>query len=101
MGEVPPRGVDPKCVAGHECQLEEAKEAGWTVVSMKRDWKAVFPPETAGITAIDILLEPDATMLRVGEANNSRRRAVDPQGSALDSSTTTSRSRMAGSPASS
>jgi hypothetical protein len=40
---------------------EAAKKEGWTVVSMKDDWKTVFPSE---ITAIDILLEPDATMLK-------------------------------------
>src|SRR5580765_992807 len=40
--------------------LDEAAAKGWTVVSMKNDWKQVFPYE---VTAIDILLEPDATML--------------------------------------
>jgi len=43
---------------------EEAKKDGWTVVSMKDDWKQVFPAEQNEVTAIDILLEPDATMLR-------------------------------------
>ncbi len=41
---------------------EQAKTAGWTVVSMKDDWKQVFPFEAGPVTAINILLEPDATM---------------------------------------
>lgn len=36
------------------------------------------------IIAIDVLLEPDSTMLRYAEANNSRLRAEYPQGFALD-----------------
>jgi hypothetical protein len=36
------------------------------------------------VTAIDILLEPDATMLQCATANNTRLRAVYPQGFALD-----------------
>ena len=63
---------------------EHAKKDGWTVVSMKNDWKAVFPPRSAAVTAIDILLEPDATMLRHAEANNARLLKVYPQGFALD-----------------
>ena len=43
---------------------EQAKRAGWTVVSMKDDWKQVFPFEPSPVTAINILLEPDATMLQ-------------------------------------
>ena len=42
---------------------EHAKKDGWTVVSMQDDWKTVFPTPQSEITAIDILLEPDATML--------------------------------------
>jgi phosphoserine phosphatase len=63
---------------------EHAKKDGWTVVSMKDDWKQVFPAPQSGITAIDILLEPDATMLRHAEANNARLLRVDPKGFALD-----------------
>jgi hypothetical protein len=51
---------------------------------MKNDWKAVFPAETAAVTAIDILLEPDATMLRHAKANNTRLLNVYPNGFALD-----------------
>jgi len=38
----------------------------------------------SGVTAIDVLLEPDATMLRHAEANNARLLAVFPKGFALD-----------------
>jgi hypothetical protein len=51
---------------------------------MKNDWKVVFPPEAPAITAIDILLEPDAPMLRHAEANNARLLKVYPGGFALD-----------------
>jgi hypothetical protein len=60
---------------------DHAKKDGWTVVSMKNDWKTVFPSE---ITAIDILLEPDATMLQKCEANNARLLGVFPKGFSLD-----------------
>ena len=64
--------------------LDEAAAKGWTVVSMKHDWKQVFPAEQSAITAIDVLLEPDATMLRRAEANNARLLRVFPKGFALD-----------------
>jgi phosphoserine phosphatase len=63
---------------------EHAKKDGWTVVSMKSDWKAVFPAEHAAVTAIDILLEPDSTMLRHAATDNARLLKVYPQGFALD-----------------
>ncbi len=63
---------------------EQAKTAGWTVVSMKHDWKRVFPFEPGPVTAINILLEPDATMLQRAEANNARLLKVFPKGFALD-----------------
>jgi len=62
---------------------EHATKDGWTVVSMKDDWKQVFPTGPT-VTAIDILLEPDATMLRHAEANNARLLGVNPRGFALD-----------------
>lgn len=31
---------------------DQAMKAGWTVVSMKGDWKTVFPPQTPSVTAI-------------------------------------------------
>jgi hypothetical protein len=63
---------------------EQAKNDGWTVVSMKHDWKRVFPVGESPVTAIDILLEPDATMLRHAEANNARLLEAFPNGFALD-----------------
>ena len=75
---------DVKLGAFTPALYDEAKKDGWTVVSMKNDWKTVFPSEASAITAIDILLEPDATMLQHAEANNARLLAVFPKGFALD-----------------
>lgn len=61
--------------------LDEAAAKGWTVVSMKNDWQRVFPFE---VTAIDILLQPDATMLQHAAVNNARLLKVYPKGFALD-----------------
>ena len=63
---------------------DEAQARGWTVVSMKSDWNTVFAPAESGITAIDILLRPDATMLEHAKANNERLLKVYPRGFALD-----------------
>jgi phosphoserine phosphatase len=68
--------------------LDEAAAKGWTVVSMKNDWKTVFPAAQSAITAIDILLEPDATMLQHAAANNARLLEVFPKGFALDATHT-------------
>ncbi len=54
------------------------------MVSMKDDWKQVFPAAQPEVTAIDILLEPDATMLQNAAANNARLLGVFPKGFALD-----------------
>ena len=67
--------------------LDEAAAKGWTVVSMKKDWKAVFPAQSE-VTAIDILLQPDATMLAHSAENNARLLKVFPQGFALDAAHT-------------
>jgi hypothetical protein len=75
---------DVKLGAFTQALYEQTKKDGWTVVSMKGDWKTVFPARQAPVTAIDILLEPDATMLRHAEANNARLLKVFPQGFALD-----------------
>jgi phosphoglycolate phosphatase-like HAD superfamily hydrolase len=64
---------------------EHAKKDGWTVVSMKSDWNVVFPTD---IVAVDILLQPDAVMLRHAAANNARLLGVYPKGFALDESHT-------------
>ena len=68
--------------------LDEAAAKGWTVVSMKDDWKTVFPAPQPEITAIDILLQPDATMLKHAAANNARLLKVFPKGFALDAAHT-------------
>jgi phosphoserine phosphatase len=75
---------DVKLGAFTQALYDQATQKGWTVVSMKNDWKAMFPREAAGVTAIDILLEPDATMLRHAETNNARLLKVYPNGFALD-----------------
>lgn len=63
---------------------DEAQKDDWTVVSMKNDWKQIFPSGQSTVTAIDILLESDATMLQHCRANNARLLAVFPKGFALD-----------------
>ncbi len=82
----PARGLPDVKYGFFTSALEDhAKKDGWTVVSMKDDWKTVFPSE---ITAIDILLQPDATMLQHAAANNARLLKEYPQGFALDSTHT-------------
>ena len=81
----PARGLpDVKLGAFTPVLDEHAKKDGWTVVSMKTDWNRVFAFEHAPVTAIDVLLEPDATMLEHAEANNSRLLKAFPKGFALD-----------------
>jgi len=81
----PARGLpDVKLGAFPPALDEEAKKNGWTVVSMKDDWKTVFASAQSEVIAIDILLEPDATMLEHAEANNKRLLAAFPKGFALD-----------------
>ena len=81
----PAKGLpDTKLGAFTQAVYDEAKKEGWTVVSMKDDWKQVFPAGPSAVTAIDILLEPDATMLQKSAANNARLLAVFPKGFALD-----------------
>ncbi len=64
--------------------LDEAVAKNWTVASMKDDWNTLFATVQPGITAIDILLQPDATMLKHAAANNARLLAEFPEGFALD-----------------
>jgi hypothetical protein len=68
----------------HDRRRIFAEHNRWIVVSMKDDWKQVFASEQTPVTAIDILLEPDATMLQHATANNARLLAVFPKGFALD-----------------
>jgi len=81
----PARGLPDVTLGAFPPALDDqAKKDGWTVVSMKDDWGAVFTAEASSATAIDILLEPDANMLRHCQANNARLLAVYPKGFALD-----------------
>lgn len=64
--------------------LPSWNDGPWTVVSMKDDSKQILPLEQTPVTAIDVLLEPDATMLQHAAANNARLLAVFPKGFALD-----------------
>ncbi len=81
----PARGLPDVKLGAFPPELDaQAKQSGWTVVSMKNDWKTVFPAAQSPVTAIDILLEPDATMLQHAEANNARLLKVFPKGFALD-----------------
>ena len=75
---------EPKLGAFTQALYEEAKKEGWTVASMKTDWGQIFPFEQSPVTAIDILLEPDATMLQHAEAVNASHLKIFPQGFALD-----------------
>ncbi len=70
---------DVKMGAFTPALYEQAKKDSWTVVSMKDDWKQVFAFDETPVTAIDILLEPDATMLRHAEAVNARLLEVYPK----------------------
>jgi len=81
----PAQGLpDVKLGAFTQAVYDEAQKSGWTVVSMKNDWKTVFPAAPSEVTAIDILLEPDATMLQKCEANNARLLRVFTKGFSLD-----------------
>jgi hypothetical protein len=81
----PAKGLpDVKLGPFTQAVYDKAQKEGWTVVSMKDDWKQVFPFERSPVTAIDILLEPDATMLQHAEAVNARLLKVYPKGFALD-----------------
>ena len=85
----PARGLPDVKYGFFTAALEDhAKKDGWTVVSMKNDWKTVFPAAQAEVTAIDILLQPDATMLKYAAANNARLLGVFPKGFALDATHT-------------
>jgi len=81
----PARGLpEPRLGAFPPALDDEAKKNGWSVVSMKDDWKTVFATEAPAVTAIDILLEPDAAMLERCRANNARLLGAHPGGFVLD-----------------
>src|SRR6266436_2219481 len=83
----PAQGLpDVKLGAFKQDLYDQSKKEGWTVVSMKDDWTQVFALGQVPVTAIDVLLEPNATMLRHAGANNARLLKVYPKGFALDAS---------------
>jgi len=80
----PARGLPNVPLVHFTPELDEyAKQNGWTVVSVKNDWKQIYPSQPE-VIAIDILLEPDATMLKHAEASNQQLLAAYPKGFALD-----------------
>jgi hypothetical protein len=86
----PARGLpDVKLGAFPAALDDQARKDAWTVVSMKDDWKQVFPgvqteAVKSDIVAIDILLKPDATMLKQAAASNASLLKEYPKGFALD-----------------
>ena len=85
----PARGLPDVKYGFFTTALEEhARKDGWTVVSMKSDWRTVFPAAQSEVTAIDILLEPDATMLGHAADNNARLLKEFPKGFSLDATHT-------------
>jgi phosphoserine phosphatase len=84
----PARGLPNVPLVHFTPELDDyAKQNGWTVVSVKNDWKTIYASQPA-VTAIDILLEPDATMLKHAAANNQQLLSVYPKGFALDAAHT-------------
>ena len=80
----PARGLPNVPLVHFTPELDEyAKANGWTVVSTKNDWKQIYPSQPQ-VTAVDILLEPDATMLKHAAAENRKLLAVYPKGFSLD-----------------
>jgi len=80
----PARGLPNVPLVHFTPELDEyAKANGWTVVSTKNDWKQIYPSQPQA-TAVDILLEPDATMLKHAAAENRKLLAVYPKGFSLD-----------------
>ena len=63
--------------------LAKAKELGWTVVSMKNDWKTVFTDggvAMSDLTAIDVLIDPDEATMERARAVNARMLQSLPEG---------------------
>jgi hypothetical protein len=63
---------------------DQAKASGWTVASVKDDRAQVLPNAPSSVTAIDILLGPDAAMVARAQADDASPRDVVPKGFALD-----------------
>jgi 2'-5' RNA ligase len=71
--------------------LDEAQAKGWTVVNMKTDWNRIFSfeptgasPDATPLIAIDVLLQPDARMLKEAAKWNALMREQSPEGFELD-----------------
>ena len=80
----PARGLPKVPLVEFTPELDEyARQNGWIVVSTKNDWEQIYPSQPA-VTAIDILLEPDATMLKRAAADNQRLLVAYPKGFSLD-----------------
>ena len=85
--------ADPTFRADMEVAIAEVAAVRAKGVAPARDCAAEAAALAMGfqasdVTAIDILLEPDATMLRQAEANNARLLKVFPGGFALDATHT-------------
>ena len=53
--------------------LDDAAKYGWIIVDMKNDWKKVYPNDAkvkSEVIAIDVLLDPDNTMLDSAKVYN-------------------------------
>jgi hypothetical protein len=75
--------------AGLMCMLSltvvaYGQKGSWIVAGMKDDPQQASGGERPSVTAIDVLLEPDATMVKHATANNARLLKVFPKGFALD-----------------
>jgi hypothetical protein len=89
----PAQGLpDSKVGTFTQSLYDEAEKRGWVVISVKDDWKQLFSSGSARpaaadepnpVTAIDIVLEPDATMVKHAEAANERLLKEFPKGFAL------------------
>jgi hypothetical protein len=104
----PPQGLGPQCADGQvdasavdlavgamaRSSCRASSRAGWAVVATPRVCvRPLLAPgarveapnaQESPVTAIDILLEPDATMVRSAQADNARLLKAYPDGFALD-----------------
>lgn len=64
--------------------LDEAALKGWTVVSMKDDWKSVFRDARTEMSAIDIQLQRDVTTLASSATSDAHLLKVSPKSFVLD-----------------
>jgi len=82
-------GVDPAAARPLReqgcCSVGASHDIGMEAHRMNRTDPTQVSPSTPGsVTAINVLLEPDSTMLERSEANNARLLSVFPHGFALD-----------------